>query len=287
MAYTDKDFHSQEIVPDYWAKLTTFNNGTFELAVVRPLSLTHHNHHEPYKGKFGAVYYPPERKEYNEEERAKSNLARSVRRSRQRVRHLIKSLEANHMLTFTYRENMQDADKLKADWAKFIRMMSARYPSWAYVCIRETQERGALHLHVAVKGRQDLKYMRKCWYIAIGGTVSDSGENTKGAVNIRAPNKRWGSGGKSWRVNKLAGYLTKYLGKEMEGLEEHHSKRYWNSKSIDAPVVQKFWLGATNFKDAIVETHDFVYNRGASDLSIWASDDWKNILISGGGLCPF
>lgn len=287
MAYTDKNFHSQDVVPDYWAKLTTFNNGTFELSVVHPPSLNHHKHKEPYKGKFGAVFYPPERKEYNEEERAKSNLARSVRRSRQRVRHLIKSLEANHMLTFTYRENMQDADKLKSDWVRFVRMMVARYPDFKYVCIRETQERGALHLHVAVKGRQDIKYMRKCWYIAIGGAVDDAGENTKGAVNIRAPNKRWGSGGKSWRVNKLAGYLTKYLGKEMEGLEEHHSKRYWHSKTIDAPVVQKFWLGATNFRDAIIETHDFVYNRGANDLSIWASDDWQNILISGGGLCPF
>lgn len=287
MAYTDNNFNSQDIVPSYWGKLTTFNNGSFEFAVVRPPSLTHHKHQEPYKGKFGAVFYSPERKAYNEEERAKSNLARSVRRSRQRVRHLIKSLEANHMLTFTYRENMQDADKLKSDWARFVRMFTARYPDWRYVCIRETQERGALHLHVAVKGRQDVKYLRRCWYIAIGGSVSDTGENTKGAVNIRAPHKRWGSGGKTWRVQKLAAYLTKYLGKEMEGLDEHYSKRYWHSKSIDAPVVQKFWLGASNFNDAIVETHDFVYGRGATDLSIWASDDWQNILITGGGLCPF
>ena len=118
--------------------------------------------------------------------------------------------------------------------------------------------------------------------------MDDVGEGTKGAINVRAPSRFSGRQGKSvkWKVQKLAGYLTKYLGKELEGVE-HHSKRYWHSKAIEGVEVFKFWLGATNFKDAVCESHDLVHGRGASDMSIWASDSWDNIWISGGGLCPF
>ncbi|MEQ1915406.1 MAG: hypothetical protein ABL856_01630 [Gallionella sp.] len=280
---------SPENAPSYWAKLTTFKNGSFELAVTLPSPLDHHKVEEPYRGALGDSVQPMQlRKEVmTPEEKEAANKARSVRRSRQTVRHTIKALEADHMLTLTYRENMQDVDRLKADFKRFVRLVTAKHPDWRYVAVKETQERGALHLHLAVKGRQDIRYLLRCWYIAIGGSIHDTGADTKGAVNVRAPHKRWRSGGKAWKCDKLAGYLTKYLGKEIEAMSLHHAKRYWSSRTIEKPTVVKFWLGATNFKDAIVESHNFVYHRGANDLSLWAADDWQNIWISGGGLCPF
>lgn len=280
--------YTPDNAPSYWAKLTTFKNGGFELAVTCPSPLDHHKVEEPYRGAFSDSLPPMQVRDIKTpEERAASNLARSVRRSRQTVRHTIKALEADHMLTLTYRENMQDVDRLKADFKRFVRMVIARYPDWRYVAVKETQERGALHLHLAVKGRQPLNYLRKCWYVAIGGGVDDSGQDTKGQINVKAPHRRWRSGGKAWKVDKLASYLTKYMGKEFEGGEMHHAKRYWASKTINKPEVIKFWLGATNFRDAITESHNLVHGRGANDLSIWAADDWQNIWISGGGLCPF
>lgn len=281
-------FTGQEIPPSYWAKLTTFKSGAFEFAVTLPPVLQHHKYNEPDNTFSETIRQPKQRHELTDEEKRAVNLARSVRRSRQKVRQTIKALEADHMLTLTYRENMQDVDRLKADFKRFVRMMTARFPEWRYVAVRETQERGALHLHLAVKGRQPLNYIRKCWYVAIGGNIDDAGENTKGAINVRAPSRFAGRKGKSvrWKNSKLAGYLTKYLGKEIETME-HRSKRYWQSKHIDGKEVFKFWLSATNFKDAIVEAHDLVHGRGAGDLSMWAADDWKNIYISGEGLCPF
>lgn len=283
-------FTGQEIPPSYWAKLTTFSSGAFEFAVTLPPSLGHHKV-EDFNNSFSDFVRQSVSKnkpELTEEEKHVLNMARSVRRARQKVRHTIKALEADHMLTLTYRDNMQDIDKLKADYKRFVRMMVARYPAWKYVAVKERQERGALHLHIAVKGRQPLNYIRKCWYIAIGGSSEDSGENTKGAINVRAPSRFSGRQGKSvkWKNSKLAGYLTKYLGKDISEVE-HHSKRYWVSKKIEGVEVVKFWLSATNFKDAIVEAHNLVHGRGASDLSIWAADDWQNIWISGDGLCPF
>lgn len=278
--------------PSYWAKLTKFKNGGFELAVTNPIT-PHHQFQEPYPVRpiFNKYYSdkPYQKIELSEEQKIAANLARSVRRARQKIRHTIKSLEADHMITLTYRENMQDVDRLKADFKRFVRMITARYPDWKYVAVKETQERGALHLHLAVKGRQPLSYLRKCWYVAIGGSIDDSGLNTKGQVDVRPPSRFSGRQGKSarWKVEKLAGYLTKYLGKELEGAAEHHAKRYWHSKTIIKPCTYKFWLGATNFRDAITESHNLVHARGASNLSIWASDDWQNIWISGADLCSF
>lgn len=280
----------QSQVPAYWAKLTTFDNGGFEFAVSLPKSFSHHRHIE-FSNSFGSVSHVFDKPDVvvSEEERRAANLRRSVRRSRQKVRHTVKALNADHMLTLTYRENMQDIDRLKSDFKRFVRMMVARFPLWQYCAVRETQERGALHLHIAVKGRQPLNYIRTCWYIAIGGSASDKGEFTKGAINVRAPSRFSGRQGKSvkWKVEKLAGYLTKYLGKEFEGASEHNSKRFWHSNGIDGVKVEKFWLGATNFKDAIIECHDLVHGRGASNLTIWAADSWQNIWLSGSDLCPF
>jgi hypothetical protein len=284
-------FTNSDIHPAYWAKLTTFENGAFELAVTAPPIFGHHKIKEPYRGKFGAILnqFPREKLHKTEQQKQADNLARSVRRSRQSVRHKIKSLAADHLVTLTYRENMTDSDKLKHDFDLFRRMIQARVPDWQYVAVRETQERGALHLHLAVKGRQNLNYLRNCWYVAIGGSISDKGEYTKGAVNVRAPSRFSGRKGKSarWKVDRLAAYLTKYLGKEFGSGTEHHAKRYWHTKTIVKPFLEKFWLTASNFKQAIIESHNRVHFFGATNLSMWASDDWQNIWISGNDLCPF
>lgn len=76
-----------------------------------------------------------------------------------------------------------------------------------FVAIRERPERGAFHLHVAVCGRQDIKYLRRCWYIALGASPDAEGDQTPGAVNVKGPSKRWGGQGYQWRADKLAGYL--------------------------------------------------------------------------------
>jgi hypothetical protein len=296
----------------FWAKFTKFKSGQFEMSVIRPRLLPEGGEVHLHAGRdcvssfggtpdYDAPYAPVmPRKcfvELTEEERAAKdtqNLERTVRRARGAIRRLIKSLEADHMLTFSYRENMQDVDRLKADWKKFLRLMRGRYPKWQFVAIREKQERGAYHLHVAVKGKQDIKWLLRCWLVAIGQDWDDVqqwyvhglalGDKSLGAVNVRAPSKRWGEEGKRWRPEKLAGYLTKYLGKEFQEISEHYSMRYWHSKGIVKPQVVKFWLGATQFGSAVHEAHDFCFYKGAVNISLWGADDWENLYISGDGI---
>lgn len=205
------------------------------------------------------VELTPEQQQEKDEE----NRLRSIRRAKQAVRWHIQRIEADHLLTLTYRENMQDVDRLKHDFDLFRRMVQARYPKWTYVAAREMQDRGAWHLHLAVKGRQDIKYLRTCWYKVLG-CVGATGDSVLGQVNIEAPRKKYAQGG-LWRAGKLANYLTKYIDKAFDILE-HSSKRYWASKGAPQPVITKYWL-AGNKTDILVEMFELAMIHGMEDFT--------------------
>lgn len=105
------------------------------------------------------------------------------------------------------------------------------------------------------------------------------GEKSFGAVNVEAPTKRWGGITGKWKADKLAGYLTKYIGKEFEEAEKS-AKKYWASRNIEKPVITRFWLKANNFYDAAIEAHDLIFYRGMS-LSMWGNSDDNVIWICG------
>lgn len=208
------------------------------------------------------------------------NLARSIRRAKQGIRWLIQRMEADHMVTLTYRENMMDIDRLKKDFDQFRRLVVARYPDWKYVVIREQQDRGSLHMHIAVKGRQNIDYLRYCWYKVLG-CMGASGADALGSVNVRAPSKRWGGKGYQWRQDKLAGYLSKYLHKGFD-LAEHSSKRYWSSKRLPQANIQRFWLGSQNVTEMILDSINIAMLSGMEDWpNFYQSNDQSVLVIRG------
>jgi len=228
------------------------------------------------RGKSRPVQLTEEEQQLKEEE----NRVRSVRRAKQAVRWQIQRLEADHLLTLSYRENMQDVDKLKHDFDRFRRLMHARYPEWRYVAARELQDRGAWHLHLAVKGRQDLNYIRTCWYTVLG-CLGATGDNTLGQVNIEAPRKRFANAG-NWKAGKLANYLTKYIDKGFDGLE-HSSKRYWASKGAPKPVITRYWLSGDKTQ-IILDTFDIAMYHGMEDFPSALHQSLKHNLIYMQGL---
>jgi hypothetical protein len=265
---------------------------------------------------FDAVTVPPsllEPKPMSDEERARrdeENKGRSRRRAKQSVRWLLKAMKADHLLTLTYRDNMEDLARLQRDFQKFSRLVRVRYPHWKYVCVRERQERGAWHLHIGISGRGDVHWLRRCWLMALGHRVrfeyGEKGkrkliamvkdgrewrdarpEEVRGNIDLRAPSKRWGMPGQKWDTEKLAAYMTKYMHKNFDDIET--GRRYWPAKGIERPEPVKFWLAAASFDAAVKEAHDMIRERySAGRLVIWSSDDMTRIWFSGSGIdCPF
>lgn len=268
----------------YWAALRGLGSRHYELSVCRPTMF------EREKRNFDAPMQVKTRTDAEILNLAEESLKRSVRRARQRVRWLVKTIEADHMLTFSYRENVTDENKLKSDLQATIRLIRNRFPEFQYVAVREYQERGALHLHMAVKGKQPIKWILYCWLKAIGQDDTQLVDwyihgiplagNSKGAVNVRAPSRYWGGKGDTWKSDKLSGYLTKYIYKDFENSAKG-AKRYWHTRGIEPIKCIKFWLGATSFIDALREARDAVAEQGICEMKIWADEEIGNIWISG------
>ena len=74
-------------------------------------------------------------------------------------------------MTLTYKENMQDAERLMTDFDKFYKRLkySMNGRELAYVSIAEPQGRGAWHLHVLLKSKDggnlyiDNRQMQELW----------------------------------------------------------------------------------------------------------------------------
>lgn len=73
---------------------------------------------------------------------------------------------------------------------------------------------------------------------------------------------------------------TKYIGKEFEETDKG-AKKYWHSRNVQRPQVERFWLKAKTFAEAVAEAHDLVYFTGATSLSMWGDDRAGVIWITG------
>jgi hypothetical protein len=284
-------------VPEFRAKFVTLSSGELEISVT-PTQFS--NVINARMGFNPLLDCPRKRRTVEEQtERDAENRQRASKRAKIRVRYLIKTIVADHLLTFNYRENVLDRDRVARDWKECMRLFHQRYPDWCFVAALEKCDsdetgeghRGTLHIHVAVKGRQDIKWLLRCWLLAIGqppSEVSDwyvhgvkLGEKSLGAVNVQSPNKRWG-GSQKWKSNKLAGYLTKYIGKEFAESVKG-KKKYWHSKGIDRPKIERFYLRASTWLEAIHEALEHIKRPGVHNIEVWGDHDAGVVWITGGG----
>lgn len=178
------------------------------------------------------------------------NVERSTRRARTKVRRLCKAKGLSTMITGTYQENMLDRSRITRDLDVFIKRVRRVIPGFQYVCVLEKQKRGAWHFHMAVPRVLSHYYqggtlvrsydlLRSMWrgVIGAGGNIDVS------------RNKRVGRSSA-----KLAGYMSKYIGKDFGTDSEGDSYRA-SGRALPAAVVfrshPKLW-------DAFVDLIDLV-----------------------------
>lgn len=172
-----------------------------------------------YMGAQGLSLMP--RAKRGESENTEQNLMDAAKRAKQQVRLRCKAISADRMITLTYRENMVDKTKLKKDFDALRRRLS-RVRDFHYVAVAERQKRGAWHLHIAVKGRQNYRVLRSMWRSIVG--------QDNGNIDVRNPFREKGL------RHKLASYIGKYITKDFS---EHalNEKRYWTSRGVVIPDV--------------------------------------------------
>jgi hypothetical protein len=179
--------------------------------------------------------------------------SRNARRARTVIRRRIMSLGLDHLLTLTYRGDMEDFTVSLSHLRRFIRLVRKRYPGYRWVAVPEIQ-RGRLertgkavyHWHLAVKGFQDVKFLRQVWRLVAG----------EGNIDVRGPRGRSRCG----KLN-LAYYLVKYISKEIKcvsaGLHRYFGTREKGDVesvkiSVDRPSSVVSWVKEIMFSGRMV-----------------------------------
>jgi hypothetical protein len=183
------------------------------------------------------------------EERTQDSLERSRARARQKVRHHVKNIAANRLVTLTKRETPETGYSTPDDWAqywaRFCRVYKKYFPDLPFMFVavlEQHQDSEHLHLHVATYSKQKmpLEIIRRIWWDVCGG-------RGMGNVDVRYIKQQGYKG-----TDKIARYLSKYISKGFDLLERFNKKRYWVSDR-DLPQAQRIWLRSETVTDAISE----------------------------------
>lgn len=289
--FWDKSRHTTESPFEYKLKTRFFANKTIDMV------MTKIKHQVPRtKGSstgFYGVSYPKTLTDEQKEAKRLENLERAVRRAKQAIHFACRQIGADHMLTLTTRENIQDKSEFFEIFKRFIRLVREKdlYLSygqkslitrkygkreWLYVGVPELQDRGAYHMHIACVGKQDLEHLRACWYVALGGSENDKDEHAKGQIDVQSSKRRFSGYSESHKTFALVRYLTKYISKSFEQNQELGEHRYKVSRSIPKPQEQTqnllacFSNNGQDFIDAMKEAlaiADFIGVR--NDFELW------------------
>jgi len=145
------------------------------------------------------------------EERA-DNQKRAGHRACSNLRRDLLSIEADRMLTLTYKAVITDRSKALADLIRFNRAMRQRFEGWASVAVLEYQKRGSAHFHLGIAGFYDVNIIREVWRSIVG----------EGNIDIA-----FKPDGRGNQYSKLASYMGKYLAKDLDEGRSPGEHRYF------------------------------------------------------------
>lgn len=166
-------------------------------------------------------------------QKSELNDARSTRRACTKVRRLAKWKNLDTMLTLTYAENQTDRALMQKHFAAFARRVKRAIPGFEYVAVFERQKRGAWHCHMAVARIKSgywvrgvyvhsWRLLRSIWRSVIAGG---------GNIDVKA------SGRPGRSISKLAGYLTKYICKDLHLADKYQNSYQASGADLPPPVV--------------------------------------------------
>jgi len=207
-----------------------------------------------------------------ESENREANDDDAGRRAKKNVRLCCKQIGADRLVTLTYRENMCDRGTALKHWKAFCRRLR-KVNDFHYVAVIEEQERGALHFHVAVRGRQHYALLRSIWQSVIG--LGADGQQM-GQVNVRDPH-RFGFGQNG--AHKLASYIAKYCSKQMNA-RELDQKRYFRSKGIVLPDVLTVRLHCKSMLGAVQSAFSIIGAYGYAGMQSWCNNGLGVVWLS-------
>jgi len=195
-----------------------------------------------------AQAYGPKKREKPEEMDENAKIS-SINRSKRAVRHRIKSMGCDRLLTLTRREVEEfgywTVEEWAAGWDRFIRACKRLDSAFEYVAVLERHKKGNFHLHAASRGRLNIKVIRGIWWACCGGRGS-------GNIDIQYRKNMTDHA----RRSGIAKYVSKYITKQAD-MVEFNKKRYWSSRH-KLPDVERYVLDSDHTIEALIELAEMI-----------------------------
>lgn len=243
--------------------------GWTEVAALNPHALADWQAYTP--DFWGKPTTPPPPTEQELLDRAAANRERSTRRARTKVRRLAKFKLLTDMLTLTYREEVTDRERMQRDFDVFIKRVRRALPGFEYICVFEKQKRGTWHAHIAVR-RFASHYLHKGCLVKSYDLLRSMWRGVVGADNGNIDVSR----GKAVRRStaKLAGYLSKYIGKTFDQAEKHVNSYSASGRTIPDAVLER--VASPNLADAIGSLVELITPEATKGT-------WSHCMLESGG----
>lgn len=158
------------------------------------------------------------RKGRKSQEVSNADRERNYKRIKRNTRRICLANDLGQIhLVLTYKENMQDVEKADKQFKAFIFNLRQIYPSVIYLATREFQKRGAIHYHVLLNQRIDIRKVQSIW--------------TYGFITLVAHKNQL----------KAIMYVLKYISKEvgktvLTTVDGHTKKSYLSSHGLKTEV---------------------------------------------------
>lgn len=147
---------------------------------------------------------------------------RTLQKAKSKIRRLIKCYSLFRFATLTFADNVQSVKIADAEFRKFQKRLHRRIPEFKYVAVRELQERGAVHYHLAINSYVQQQLLGEIW----------------GQGFVWIEKKR---GNRDKLSNYLCKYITKYAGDER--LKGSHI--YLCSQGLQLPFQDEYFYTIT------------------------------------------
>lgn len=199
----------------------------------------------PLKEEF-RIYTEPQYKEFHTnptkyKKKCSDSRYRSNLRAKRRLKELIDINFYNKFsfITLTFKENIQDITTSNKIFSSFIRKLKyylkKKEYNFKYICVIETQKRGAIHYHMIcnLPNYISYSYIIKIWNASIQKTLLT--EEFGGFVHIsNSENSEYDS-------TNIAYYLSKYLIKKEVNPIFFGKKVYFTSRNIKQPIRKDYF----------------------------------------------
>jgi hypothetical protein len=257
------EWEGQGDAPAVVLKVQEFEQGGYE-ATIRHLDLKKIGSALEFGGRRGPREAP--------QERTRDSIVKAAGRAKRQLRHLVKNMAADRMVTLTKREGPGTTEWTAEDWARwnnggredwqrehgafwspedwarawdrFRRGMVKAFGEFPYVAVLEQHKKGNYHLHVALAGFLNLNVANRIWWSICGG-------RGQGSLNLPKGLKRR-MASRSERSSKIASYISKYVTKGFGDSDRFNKKRYWASRQTLAEV-RRYVLRSRTVEEGMAE----------------------------------